>query len=668
VIFSHRTLDSGTLTFRIGLIRGVLVIDLRALPEQQRLELLVNAIHDYAIYMLDTEGRIATWNPGAERFKGYRAEEVIGEHFERFFTTEDRSADVPRKALRVAAREGRFETEGWRVRKDGSKFWAHVVLDAIRAGDGSLIGFAKITRDVTARKEAETALYESEQRFRMLVQGVRDYAIYMLDRTGQVTNWNAGAQRIKGYSEGEIVGRHFSQFYTEADRAGGEPDRALKIALTEGKYEREAWRVRKDGSLFWAHVLIDPIFDDEGQHIGFAKITRDITDQKRARDELENAQQALAQSQKLQALGELTGGIAHDFNNLMTVISGSADFLRRNRDLPEEKKLRYLDGIIETAERATTLTSQLLAFGRRQPVQPHVLNVADRLESARELLARTLGSKFTLVVDAPTSELKIEVDAAQFEAAIVNCLVNARDAMPAGGKITLAAAEESRDGIPVVRVSVADTGLGMPARVQERAFDPFFTTKEVGKGTGLGLSQIYGFAAQAGGVAEIQSAEGIGTTVSMIIPRSDKPVVSAIGKNVASDGKLSLSILLVEDNDQVRAFTRDMLRDAGCAVVEVSSAAEAIQELDDKQVDLVLSDVVMPGKSGVEFANEVRIARPNLPVILMTGYSDELVESGVNFPFLAKPFTSKDLRAVIESSLATASANASRSQQTSAVF
>ena len=522
---------------------------------------------------------------------------------------------------------------------------------------GALIGFAKITRDITIKKETETALYESEQRFRMLVQGVRDYAIYMLDPKGHVTNWNSGAKRIKGYSEAEIVGQHFSRFYTESDRAGGEPERALKTAISEGKYEREAWRVRKDGSLFWAHVLIDPIFDDEREHIGFAKVTRDITDQKLARDELEKTQQALVQSQKLQAPGELTGGIAHDFNNLLTVISGSADFLRKNRDLPEEKKLRYLDGIIEMAERATTLTSQLLAFGRRQPVRPRVLNVAHRLESARELLGRTLGSKFTLIVDAP-AELKIEVDAAQFEAAIVNCVVNARDAMPAGGKITLAAAEEQREGHPFVRVSVADTGLGMPPRVQERAFDPFFTTKEVGKGTGLGLSQIYGFAAQAGGVAEIRSLEGSGTTVSMVIPRSDKLVESANGADVASGGKLALSILLVEDNDQVRAFTHDMLRDAGCVVVEACSAAEALQELGDKQVDLILADVVMPGKSGVEMANEVRSTRPNLPVVLMTGYSDELVKGGIDFPFLAKPFTSTELRVVIESALATTGSKA----------
>ena len=342
----HVRLNQGRLNCE-GLRR---LSDLTGYSEEQRFQLLVNAVIDYAIYMLDPDGRIATWNPGAERFKGYKADEIIGEHFSRFFSEEDRAADLPGRALRIAAREGRFEAEGWRIRKDGSRFWAHSVLDQIRAPDGSLLGFAKITRDITDKQEREKALYESEQRFRMLVEGVRDYAIYMLDVDGRITNWNSGAQLIKGYTASEIVGQHFSRFYTDEDRARGEPKRALNTALSEGKYEREAWRVRKDGSLFWANVLIDPIYDENGEHVGFAKITRDATERKRAQEELEAARIALAQSQKLQALGELTGGVAHDFNNLMTVIRGSADLLTRT-GLSEEKRARYLRAIIETADR-----------------------------------------------------------------------------------------------------------------------------------------------------------------------------------------------------------------------------------------------------------------------------------------------------------------------------
>ena len=628
------------------------MIDLRAMTEQERLQLLVNAIQDYAIYMLDAEGRITTWNPGAERFKGYRADEVLGKHYELFFLPEDRAAQVPQNALRIAAREGRFETEGWRLRKDGSQFWSHVVLDAIRTTEGQLLGFAKITRDITSKKESEKALFESEQRFRMLVQGVKDCAIYMLNPEGYITNWNPGAERIKGYSEKEIIGQHFSRFYREAERASGEPARALQTALSEGKYEREAWRVRKDGSLFWAHVLIDPIVDDHGQHIGFAKITRDITDKKRTEEELETAERALFQSQKLQALGELTGGIAHDFNNLMTVIAGSADFLRRNRDMPEEKKLSYIDGIIESAERATALTSQLLTFGRRQAVNPRVLDIAERLESARELLGRTLGSKYEIAFDVPETPIKIEVDPAQFEAAIVNAVVNARDAMPNGGRITLSASSERQGEKRFARISIADEGMGMPQRVQERAFDPFFTTKEVGKGTGLGLSQIHGFAAQAGGSAEIQSEEGRGTTISMILPASDRPADQAGSANEESDLPLSLKILLVEDNEQVRAFARDMLRDAGCDVIEANDAPQALQWVNSESFDLMLTDIVMPGQSGVELASQVRRIRPDMPIVLVTGYSGELVEGGLEYPFIPKPFTSAELMAVIKSALA----------------
>ena len=385
---------------------------------------------------------------------------------------------------------------------------------------------------------------------------------------------------------------------------------------------------------------------------GFAKITRDITDKKRAEEELQKAQEALFQSQKLQALGELTGGIAHDFNNLMTVISGSADFLRRNRDLPEEKKLVYLDGIIETAERATSLTSQLLTFGRRQTVQPRVLNVAHRLEVARELLGRTLGSKYTIAVDVADPTLKIEVDAAQFEAAIVNAVVNARDAMPKGGHVTLAATAERRGNESMVRVSIVDTGMGMPKRVQERAFDPFFTTKEVGKGTGLGLSQIHGFAAQAGGSTEIESEEGRGTTVSMLLPLSDKSIDETEMLEDQFEAILSLKILLVEDNEQVRDFASEILRDAGCDVIKANDAAEALDKLDSQPIDLMLTDIVMPGQSGIQLANQVRKIRPNLPIVLVTGYSDEMLEGGVDYPFIAKPFTATELKGAIETALA----------------
>src|SRR3954463_7240064 len=258
--------------------------------DEQRLRVLVEAVTDYAIYMLDPHGIVTSWNRGAQRFKGYTPDEILGEHFSRFYTEEDRQAGLPMRALETATREGRFEQEGWRVRKDGCRFWAHVVIDPIRDEQGNLIGFAKITRDISEQKAAEGGLRRSEERFRMLVQGVTDYAIYMLDPEGHVSNWNAGAQRIKGYQESEILGQHFSRFYTEEDLATELPKRALEIARREGRFEAEGWRVRKDGTRFWASVVIDSIYNDRKELIGFAKITRDITERRKAQEALEQAQ------------------------------------------------------------------------------------------------------------------------------------------------------------------------------------------------------------------------------------------------------------------------------------------------------------------------------------------------------------------------------------------
>ncbi len=617
--------------------------DLKSLSEQERFQLLVNAVIDYAIYMLDPDGRITTWNPGAERFKGYTRDEIIGDHFSRFFSEEDRQADLPGRALRVAAREGRFEAEGWRIRKDGTRFWAHAILDAIRTPEGKLLGFAKITRDITSQREQERALFESEQRFRLLVEGVHDYAIYMLDRDGRISNWNSGAQLIKGYTSDEIVGQHFSRFYTEDDRAGGEPQRALETALREGKYEREAWRVRKDGSLFWANVLIDPIYDENGEHVGFAKITRDVTERKKAEEELEAAREALAQSQKLQALGELTGGIAHDFNNLMTVISGSADFLLRGTTISEAKRKQYLQAIVDTSARATALTNQLLAFGRRQSIKPEVIDVNLRLDAFAEVVSRMLGSRIQVELELAPDIARVEVDSVQLETALLNAAINARDAMPDGGRLTIRTADVTEGEERLVRISLADTGLGMPQRVLDRAFEPFFTTKEVGKGTGLGLSQIHGFAAQAGGRAEVSSKEGKGTTVSILLPATDKDAAEAPEDSEPTEFPKGICVLLVEDNEQVRQFAEDLLRDLGCDVIAAADGKEALELLDTKPVDLMFTDVVMPGISGIELARQARQLKPGLPVLLATGYSDEVVKGSPEFEVVPKPYRPQQL-------------------------
>jgi PAS domain S-box-containing protein len=631
--------------------RGCNGVRLEDTPEELRLRLLVNAVTDYAIYMLDPAGHVSTWNPGAERVKGYTRDEIIGEHFSRFYTEVDRASDFPSRALRIAAREGRFEAEGWRVRKDGSRFWAHVIVDPIRSDDGTLLGFAKVTRDVTSKKEQETALYESEQRFRLLVQGVRDCAIYMLDTTGHISNWNAGAELIKGYTADEVIGEHFSRFYTEEDRASGEPGRALQTALGEGKYEREAWRVRKDGSLFWAHVLIDPIFDEAGEHVGFAKVTRDATERKKAQEELEETRAALAQAQKLQALGQLAGGVAHDFNNLMTVIVGAADFLRRRPTLSAEKRAQYIDAICETGARATKLTDQLLAFGRRRPLRAEVIDVNASVDALSDLLRRTLGSRVKLELSLEDTAGRVEVDAAQLDNALLNAAVNARDAMPDGGTLTISTHVDDSAGEKCVCIKVTDTGLGMPPRVLERAFDPFFTTKRVGEGTGLGLSQLHGFAAQAGGRAELASAEGEGTTVALFLPQSKKEVSLSEEANGAAHLPKGVSVLLVEDNPQVRTFANDLLCDLGCEVIAAGSAEEALDLLSKCDPQIVLSDIVMPGLSGIDLASRIAEIRPQLPVVLATGYSEQAAQGIQRRPIILKPYSAGELSGALAQAL-----------------
>jgi PAS domain S-box-containing protein len=624
---------------------------------EQRFQLLVNSVTDYAIYMLDRGGHVATWNPGARRFKGYEAAEIIGRHFSTFYTPEDLEAGIPAKALRMAAEEGKFEAEGWRVRKDGTRFWASVVIDPIRDDKGELLGFAKITRDITDRRESERALFASEQRFRMLVQGVHDYAIYMIDPEGRVANWNAGASSIKGYSADEIVGQHFSRFYTPEDQEKGEPARALATALKEGRYEREAWRVKKDGTRFWANVVIDPIYDDNGQFIGFAKITRDMTERRNAQLQLEETRAALFQAQKLQALGELTGGIAHDFNNLMTVIRGSADLLRRG-NLNEEKRARYLDAIVETADRAATLTSHLLAFSRRQALKPQVLDVNVRLDAIGEVLARTLGSQIEVRLELAPDLWRAEIDPAELETALLNAAFNARDAMPQGGRLTITTQNASREDGEFVCIALADSGEGMNPEVLERAFEPFFTTKPVGKGTGLGLSQIHGFAAQSGGRAEIESHPGTGTVLRILLPRTMKAAVVAGEREPLPAPRPGLKVMLVEDNAHVLAFAEQLLEELQYKVVAADSAEAALALLaGGQEIDLLFADVVMPGLSGVELAREVRSRMPDLPVVLATGYSDEILSgAGSGFEVLRKPYDPHSLAAAIAAATGTAEA------------
>ncbi|UFW91632.1 PAS domain S-box protein (plasmid) [Bradyrhizobium barranii] len=633
-----------------------------------RYQLLVEAITDYAIYMLDRGGRVTSWNPGARRFKGYEADEIIGRHFSTFYTDAERSQNVPAQALAEAERTGRFEREGWRVRKDGTHFWAHVVIDAIRSPAGALVGFAKITRDLTERRAAETKLRESEEQFRLLVQSVTDYAIYMLDAGGHVASWNAGAQHIKGYAPEEIIGRHFSDFYTEADRAAGLPRIGLETATRNGRWENEGQRVRKDGTAFWAHVVIDAIRDDAGKLLGFAKVTRDITERREAEAALQAAQATMIRSQKLEAIGQLTGGVAHDFNNLLQVISGNLQLLSKDIAGNARAEMRVQSALGGVA-RGSKLASQLLAFARRQPLEPRVVNAGRLLRGMDEMLRRALGGEIEVETVVAGGLWNSLVDPDQLENAVLNLAINARDAMNGEGRLTIEASNAFLDDEYVrqhdelsagqyVMIAVTDTGTGIPPDILERVYEPFFTTKAEDKGTGLGLAMVYGFLKQSGGHIKIYSEVGAGTTVKLYFPRevaSEDTLVGATSDEIRGGEE---TILVVEDDDEVREVAVSMLTELGYRVVKARDAASALVVVDSGiPIDLIFTDVMMPGSlRSPDLARKAKERLPNVAVLFTSGYTQNAIVHGGRLDpgveLLAKPYTRESLARKIRHVLA----------------
>jgi PAS domain S-box-containing protein len=620
-------------------------------------ELLIRSVVDYAIYMLDLQGHIVSWNTGAQLIKGYTAEEILGKHFSCFYPEEDRLAGVPDHTLRSAATGGRFASEGWRVRKDGSRFWASVVVDTIHR-DGKLVGFAKITRDMTEQRKAQLAALESERRFRLLVQGVTDYAIYMLDPDGYVTNWNAGAQHIKGYVAYEIVGQHFSRFYVEDDVAAGIPEKALAAARSIGRYEAEGWRRRKDGSRFWASVVVDAIHDD-GQLIGFAKITRDLTERREIQLQLEQSREQLFHAQKMEAVGQLTGGLAHDFNNLLAGISGSLELVKKRVAQGRVDEIdRYITAAEGAVSRAAALTHRLLAFARRQTLDSKVIDPNTLIAGMADLIQRTIGPSIRLeTVLAPSGGL-ISCDPNQLENAILNLCINARDAMPDGGRLSIATGQrlveertarelDMKTGDYVV-ISVTDTGTGMPPDVAKRAIEPFFTTKPTGRGTGLGLSMIYGFVKQSRGQLQIASEMGVGTTVSLYLPQhtgeAAKEVWQAHPPATPEVGN-GETILIVDDEPTVGTLVVEVLAELGYSAIEAIDGSSGLMVLQSNvRIDLLITDVGLPGgMNGRQMADTARLSRPLLPVLFITGYAESTaiaegdLEAGMYV--LTKPFT-----------------------------
>jgi len=627
--------------------------------EDGRFRLLIDAVIDYAIYMIDPEGIITSWNAGAKRFKGYEEAEILGQHFSRFYTEEDRLKGLPQRALDTAIREGRFEGEGWRVRKDGTHFWCHVVIDPIYDATGTLLGFAKITRDLTDRKMAEEVLKQSEQQFRLLVQSVTDYAIYMLDADGRLTNWNPGAQRIKGYLPEEVIGKHFSMFYTPEDREAGEPKRTLDIAVRDGRFENKGWRLRKDGTRFMAHVVVDPIWGDTGTLLGFAKITRDITEATYTQQALEQAREALFQAQKMQAIGQLSGGIAHDFNNLLTVILGNLEIVRKR--VGEDPKItRLLDNAAQGALRGVSLTQRMLAFARRQELKTEPVEIPKLVEGITGLLRSSLGPSVVLETRFPQEIEPVVADVNQLELAVLNLVTNARDAMPHGGKILISAKSEEAWDHPslaprsgrFVCLSVSDSGEGMDDATLASAMDPFFTTKGVGKGTGLGLSMVHGFIEQLGGRFILKSQKDKGTTAELWIPVSTNGLATKPARVEAAPPVPRLCVLVVDDDSLVLTSTCLLLEDLGHRVISAVSGAEALTVFDSEQaIDLVITDMAMPQMDGAQLAQAIRNVKPDLPIILATGYAERLEGFATRLPRLSKPFTQLNLVEIIASTM-----------------
>ena len=631
------------------------------LADESTHQRLVESI-DLPIYTLDLDGHVASWHGGAARCLGYRVEDMLGQTFASLYAEEDRRAGQPTEALRVARDIGRYESKHVWMRKDGSPVPMHVLVNPIFTEAGAMTGYAVIGRDLSSEYIADEISHRHEQQFRLLVQGVEDYAIYMLDTQGHVSSWNAGAQRIKGYTEAEIVGKHFSTFYLPDDRAAGEPERGLSIARTTGRFENEAQRIRKDGTTFWAHVVIDRILDEQGVHVGYAKITRDISDKRAAEEALVLARESLFQSQKMEAIGQLTGGVAHDFNNLLMAVLASLELLEKH---VSKDGLALLQNATAGAQRGAALTQRMLAFARRQELRPSAVDIKMLMQDIGDLLQRSVGPQVSIETRFPLLLMPVLVDENQLELALLNLAMNGRDAMPGGGRLIIGArahavAEGHHMHLPVgdyLCISVTDEGQGMDETTLARATDPFFTTKGVGKGTGLGLSMVHGLAEQSGGRLKLRSAPDQGTTAELwlplaaVIPEIAAPEKTPPPEPAAYDGP-DWHILVVDDDELVRMTMTSLLEDAGHRVIEASNGNDALQILQrENGIDLVITDHAMPGMTGVQLTEAIQAAWPKLPVILATGYVELGESEHIHIQRLTKPYGRVELLKAIRQAM-----------------
>ena len=492
---------------------------------EERFRLIVESVRDYAIFMLDPDGNVATWNEGARRIKGYAAEEIVGRHFSVFYPESDVANGKTQWELEVAQRVGRFEDEGWRVRKDGARIWANVIITAMRDSNGRLIGFSKVTRDLTERRANELALRESEERFRLLVQSVRDYAIFLLDPRGRVATWNEGAQRIKGYSAGEIVGRHFSVFYPESERSGGKPERELEVAQRDGRFEEENWRVRKDGTRFWANVVVTALRDPMDRLVGFAKVTRDLTERRASEERaLADARRLAAVEAANQAKSEFLATMSHELRTPLNAIGGYADLMEIGvgGDITGQHR-EYLQRIRQSQQHLLGIINDLLNYSRieaghveyeRKPVPMHEL-----VQRGLDMVApQAVLKEIELVHDGCDPAVTAIADPARAEQVLLNLLSNAVKFTLPGGRVS--ARCEIADGM--ARVTVRDTGPGIPPDKLEAIFEPFVQLgrglKTLVEGTGLGLAISRDLARGMKGDLSATSKVGTGSSFTFTLP------------------------------------------------------------------------------------------------------------------------------------------------------
>jgi PAS domain S-box-containing protein len=512
--------------------------------------------------------------------------------------------------------------------------------------------------------ETKLAFERSKRHFQILIEGVVDHAVFLLDRSGRVASWNSTAQHIIGYTSDEIIGKHFGVFYRPDERRSGEPNRVLELAVKNGKHAVEGWRIKKNGTLFFVTGTIRAIHDDDGNLIGLANVLRDATERRHTQEKLVEAREQLAMSQKMEAIGKLTGGIAHDFNNLLMIIGGNAQTFER---LLDPKLPRAIEAIQTAAKRGESLTRQLLTFSRRQHLTPTVVDLNAGIKNIRPMIESSLRGNIVYNERIDPQVRPVKVDLAELELAIVNIAVNARDAMPNGGTFTLTVDNVPANGASggdeqngdAVAIQFSDTGVGIPPNLLSKIFDPFFTTKEVGKGTGLGLSQVYGFVHQAGGTIRADSKVGQGTTITVYLPCClEQDIAVAIP---AADLPRSQrpTVLIVDDSAEVAEVTLSLFERLGYDTDYRDSADAALRYLaEGSKVDLVFSDIVMPGTiDGVGLAREIRSRYPDLPVVLTTGYSDAAQAAPADLKILRKPFDTVALRGFIADTMAVALAS-----------